>query len=315
MSKKIVFLLCLVFIIVSCKDEGKSNIQEEYLSEIEEEYTPTDDFITNEVPVIEAEAYNNGTKVDITTPRAQSLTPSMAAKSGSSSPSPKRYKPLESKQEARSSSSSSYITYKTPAPKKPTKYTSGNFKTKWSETDDSAEIKDIRVMIANKEYLPAKYYIDRFDFNVLPANIDKGHLYQFKGIVSFFLVPTDSNSMAVAEESFKMVADNTKIEKFKPLSLLWNGMLYQKYSNDPAKLNEAIALFDRVITEYPQTRFVNDAVFYKAVTLKKLGRPQDEYNDLFLSIKKGGYPDALVYSQVVNDYVLASSLVDSAMMR
>ena len=312
MSKKIVFLLCLVFIMVSCKGE-KSNIQEEYLSEIEEEYTPTDDFVTNEVPIIEAEAYTNGKKVE-TNPRTMTITPYSGTKKEDTSSNPKVYKPLQTKQ-SKSSGSSSYKTYSTPAPKKVTKYTSANFDTKWSKTDDSAEIKDIRVMIANREYLPAKYYIDRFDFNALPANIDKGHLYQFKGIVSFFLVPTDTNAMVIAEESFKMVADNTKIEKFKPLSLLWNGMLYQKYSNDPVKLNEAIALFDRVITEYPQTRFVNDAVFYKAVTLQKLGRPADEYNDLFLSIKKGGYPDALVYSQVVNDYVLGSSLVDSKMMR
>ncbi len=92
-------------------------------------------------------------------------------------------------------------------------------------------------------------------------------------------------------------------------------MLYQTYSADEAQLNEAISLFDRIITEYPRTRFANDAVFYKAVTMKKLGMPENEYNDLFLSVKRGGFVDTLVFSQVINDYVPADDLVDKEMLK
>ena len=151
-------------------------------------------------------------------------------------------------------------------------------------------------MIANKEYVQAKNYIDRLDFNNLPANVDLGQLYQFKGIVHYFLSKSDKANIAIANDSFKMVAASTKIEKFKPLSLLWNGMLYQTYSNDPNELQ-------------------NDAIFYKALTLKKMGRPANEYNDLFLSVKRGGFADTLVFSQKVNDYVPANRLVDEQMVQ
>ena len=112
-----------------------------------------------------------------------------------------------------------------------------------------------------------------------------------------------------------MVSGSTKIEKFKPLSLLWNGMLYQTYSNDPNELQNAVSLFDNIINSYPRTRFANDAIFYKALTLKKMGRPANEYNDLFLSVKRGGFADTLVFSQRVNDYVPAAGLVNEQMMQ
>lgn len=170
-------------------------------------------------------------------------------------------------------------------------------------------------MIANKEYTQALNYINKLDFNNLPSDVDVGHLYQFKGIVHYFLAKNDKSNIAKADECFKKVEGLTKIEKFKPLSLLWNGMLYQTYSKDENELKEAIALLDRVITEYPRTRFANDAVFYKAVTMKKLGMPENEYNDLFLSIKRGGFVDTLVFSQVINDYVPANELVDKEIVK
>ena len=145
--------------------------------------------------------------------------------------------------------------------------------------------------------------------------MDVGHLYQFKGIVHYFLSKNNKSNIALADECFKKVEGITKIEKFKPLSLLWNGMLYQTYSTDENQLKEAISLFDRVITEYPRTRFANDAVFYKAVTMKKLGMPESEYNDLFLSIERGGFVDTLVFSQIINDYVPANELVNREMLK
>ena len=42
---------------------------------------------------------------------------------------------------------------------------------------------------------------------------------------------------------------------------------------------------------------------------------ESEYNDLFLSVKRGGFADTLIFSQVVNDYVPANTLVDRELLR
>lgn len=192
------------------------------------------------------------------------------------------------------------------------KLTVNNFYSPWTSKNDPKIIKEIRVMIANKEYKKAKVYIDNLDLDNLPTDVDLGQIYQFKGIVHYFLfkIKKDKINITIADKAFKSVIDNTQIEKFKPLSLLWNGMLYQTYSKDTTELEKAVDLFDRVINEYPRTRFANDATFYKAITLKKLGKPEMEYKDLLLSIKRGGFTDTLIYSQKVNDYVQANVLVD-----
>ena len=166
-------------------------------------------------------------------------------------------------------------------------------------------------MIANKEYTKALNYINTLNFDNLPDDVDIGNLYQFKGICHYFLSKTNKSHIALSDDSFKKVANLASIDsKIKPLSYLWNGMLYQTYSTDTNQLNEAIILFDKVITEYPRTRFANDALFYKALTIKKLGKPENEYNDILLAIKRGGFVDTLVFSQVINDYVSANDLVD-----
>ena len=46
-----------------------------------------------------------------------------------------------------------------------------------------------------------------------------------------------------------------------------------------------------------------------------MGRPANEYNDLLLSVKRGGFADTLVFSQKVNDYVPANRLVDEQMVQ
>ena len=46
-----------------------------------------------------------------------------------------------------------------------------------------------------------------------------------------------------------------------------------------------------------------------------MGRPESEYNDLFLSVRRGGFADTLVFSQRVNDYVSANNLVDRELLR
>ncbi|OEJ13354.1 hypothetical protein BFL38_12460 [Brachyspira hampsonii] len=301
--------LLLVFTISCKKPEG--NIEDDYINEIEKEYQNSS---SNDV-VVET---NNGVSDDIgnTSNNMSSAMDNMDNNidyNQSINNNPNQNVNMTDNTLASSAA---------PARKRPLKATIYNFYSPWTSQNDPLIIREIRVMIANKEYTQALNYINKLDFNNLPADVDVGQLYQFKGIVYYFLSKDTKsnnfitkNNIALADECFKKVEGLTKIEKFKPLSLLWNGMLYQTYSSDEAQLQEAIALFDRVITEYPRTRFANDAVFYKAVTMKKLGMSENEYNDLFLSIKRGGFVDTLVFSQVVNDYVPANDLVDREMLK
>ena len=299
-KKALVIVLSLVFII-SCNKKD-DNIQNDYLSQIENEYNQntgsnvvleTDNTTVEDTGILTDNQYYDTTMSnDVYT--QTSMTPA---------------------------NNNLYTTTTPPAntfaASGPRKATINNFYSPWADTHktDPLIIQEIRVMIANKEYTQAKNYIDRLDFNNLPANVDLGQLYQFKGIVHYFLSKSDRSNIAIANDSFKMVAASTKIEKFKPLSLLWNGMLYQTYSNDPNELQNAVSLFDNIINSYPRTRFANDAIFYKALTLKKMGRPANEYNDLLLSVKRGGFADTLVFSQKVNDYVPAAGLVNEQMMQ
>lgn len=329
MYKNIIFLiLCMVIIFsVSCQRK-KESIEEAYLTEIESEYKPLDSAETNYGDTIEADTDTSNTRstqysytppVRTTTNRgviAGSTTiPSRTGTTMSTTPS--RTATTMSTTTTRAIGSTPISTRVAPRVQSFTpnvapvrKYTVNNFDTTWTSKSDPIIIRELRVMIANREYQKARDYINRLDFNNIPADVDLGHLYQFKGIVYYFLSFNNNVAMVAAEESFKQVEALTKIEKFKPLSLLWNAMLYQRYSNDQAKLNEAIVLLDRIINEYPRTRFANDAVYYKAMTLKKLGRPASEYAELLDSIRAGGYVDDLIFSQTVNDYVKSSILVN-----
>lgn len=296
MKKALLIVLSLIFII-SCNKKD-DNIQNDYLNQIENEYNQN----TGSNVVLEID----NTTIEDTGILTDNQYSDMTMSNDVYTQTPM--------QPANTYTTTTPNAYVMPGPKKATV---NNFYSPWADTHktDPLIIQEIRVMIANKEYVQAKNYIDRLDFNNLPANVDLGQLYQFKGIVHYFLSKSDKANIAIANDSFKMVAASTKIEKFKPLSLLWNGMLYQTYSNDPNELQNAVSLFDNIINSYPRTRFANDAIFYKALTLKKMGRPANEYNDLFLSVKRGGFADTLVFSQKVNDYVPANRLVDEQMVQ
>lgn len=299
MKKALLIVLSLIFII-SCNKKD-DNIQNDYLSQIENEYNQdtgsnvvleTDNTTIEDTGILTDNQYSDMTNDIYTqTPNNNNMP---ANNNLYTSTTPNTY-----------------------AMKGPRKATVNNFYSPWADTHktDPVIIQEIRVMIANREYVQAKNYIDRLDFNNLPANVDLGQLYQFKGIVHYFLSKSDRSNITIANDAFKMVSASTRIEKFKPLSLLWNGMLYQTYSNDPNELQNAVSLFDNIINSYPRTRFANDAIFYKALTLKKMGRPANEYNDLLLSVKRGGFADTLVFSQKVNDYVPAAKLVDEQMVQ
>lgn len=288
LKKALLMFLSLILLsfIVSCKDN--KNVQDDYINQIEREYQQS----TNQDVILESNNFNSGPFYD-----------DFSVNDYNQNNTPKKPTPT--------------VRTSTSIRRGQRKATIYNFYSPWASTHktDPLIIKEIRVMIANKEYTRARNYINNLDLNNLPVGVDLGQIYQFKGIVHYFLSKSNRANISIANESFKNVMNNTTIEKFKPLSLLWNGMLYQTYSTDMNELQSAVDLFDRVINEYPSTRFANDATFYKAVTLKKMGMAESEYNDLFLSVKRGGFADTLIFSQVVNDYVPANTLVDRELLR
>ncbi|CCY76656.1 hypothetical protein EPJ70_11370 [Brachyspira aalborgi] len=288
LKKALLMFLSLILLsfIASCKDN--KNVQDDYINQIEREYQQS----TNQDVILESNNFNSSPFYD-----------DFSVNDYNQNNAPKKPTPT--------------VRTSTPIRRGQRKATIYNFYSPWASTHktDPLIIKEIRVMIANKEYTRARNYINNLDLNNLPVGVDLGQIYQFKGIVHYFLSKSNRANISIANESFKNVMNNTTIEKFKPLSLLWNGMLYQTYSTDMNELQSAVDLFDRVINEYPSTRFANDATFYKAVTLKKMGMAESEYNDLFLSVKRGGFADTLIFSQVVNDYVPANTLVDRELLR
>ena len=288
LKKALLMFLSLILLsfIASCKDN--KNVQDDYINQIEREYQQS----TNQDVILESNNFNSSPFYD-----------DFSVNDYNQNNAPKKPTPT--------------VRTSTPIKRGQRKATIYNFYSPWASTHktDPLIVKEIRVMIANKEYTRARNYINNLDLNNLPAGVDLGQIYQFKGIVHYFLSKSNRANISIANESFKNVMNNTTIEKFKPLSLLWNGMLYQTYSTDMNELQSAVDLFDRVINEYPSTRFANDATFYKAVTLKKMGMAESEYNDLFLSVKRGGFADTLIFSQVVNDYVPANTLVDRELLR
>ncbi|TXJ57770.1 hypothetical protein EPJ67_03725 [Brachyspira aalborgi] len=288
LKKALLMFLSLILLsfIASCKDN--KNVQDDYINQIEREYQQS----TNQDVILESNNFNSSPFYD-----------DFSVNDYNQNNAPKKPTPT--------------VRTSTPIRRGQRKATIYNFYSPWASTHktDPLIIKEIRVMIANKEYTRARNYINNLDLNNLPVGVDLGQIYQFKGIVHYFLSKSNRANISIANESFKNVMNNTTIEKFKPLSLLWNGMLYQTYSTDVNELQSAVDLFDRVINEYPSTRFANDATFYKAVTLKKMGMAESEYNDLFLSVKRGGFADTLIFSQVVNDYVPANTLVDRELLR
>ena len=296
LKKSLPIVLSLIFLssifIISCKDDNQ-DVQDEYINQIEQEYRQS----TNEDVVLESNNFGSNQSFEDMgiNNNNNNFNQSSANKTVPATP----------------------VRTSRPVRRGPRKATINTFYSPWADSHktDPLIIQEIRVMIANKEYTRARNYIDNLNLNNLPAGVDLGQIYQFRGIVYYFLSRSNRANIPLADAAFKNVMSNTAIEKFKPLSLLWNGMLYQTYSTDVNQLQSAVDLFDRVINEYPSTRFANDATFYKAVTLKKMGRAESEYNDLFLSVRRGGFADTLVFSQRINDYAPANTLVDRELLR
>ncbi len=304
---KLFLLISAAILALSCSKK-QNNIDEGYLIELENDYNRSISAETgdDEDVFIYDDAFVNDSSTSSTAPVsdraiAYGQTNSTVSRFGTSTDTTSAIVATT----ADSSTSTPTISSTSTAAKN-TPLTS--FTSKWVDTQDSKVIKDVRLMIANREYKKAQTYINNLNMNNLPSGTDVGHLYQFKGIVNYFLVPTDTEAFSASIDSFQKAYDMTGVDKFKPLSILWLGMLYERYSNNQTELVQALNLFDEVITKYSDTRFVNDAVFYKALVLQKLGRIE-EANSIILSLETTKYPDTLVYSKWSNDYVALTTLL------
>lgn len=298
MKKVMLFILLMVLVFaISCGNK-KSEIEDSYLVELENQYS------NNDASSIQTESYDifadeNSTDsieaVDI-------VNPAVDNRNVDNNRTTTKQRQVVGNTSTRTHSPSTANNTKVQTTKTTKTYSRPKtFTSKWVDTKDSQVIKDVRLLIANRQYREAQNYINRLNMDNLPGT-DIGHLHQFNGIINYFLIPVDDEAFSVAIESFQKAYEETGIEKFRPLSILWLGMLYEKYSNNTVELQQALNLFDEVINNYSDTRFVNDAVFYKALVLKKLGQ-DDEYNELILSLKNNVYPDNLIYSRWNNDYV------------
>ncbi len=309
---KLFLLIAIAVFALSCS-KNKNEIDEGYLIELENDYnrsisaeTGGDDeevFTYNE-PAVNSQS-STAESIAVTT-RAPVSDSSASSRFGDNSSlvvrtTSENVTPAPEPRVVAPATSTTTPTVAT-APARPTTFTS-----QWVDTKDSKVIKDVRLMIANREYEKAQRYIKNLNMNNLPGT-DIGHLYQFKGIVNYFLVPTDTEAFSTAIESFQKAFDMTGVDKFKPLSILWLGMLYERYSNNTVELTQAVNLFDEITEKYSNTRFANDAIFYKALALQKLGRI-DEANSLVYNLETSKYPDTLVYSKWSNDYVELKTLL------
>ncbi len=310
-------LLVGVAAFVLLTSKKKSNIDEGYLIELENDYNRSisaetgdeDPFIYDNAFVNDNVTPNSSTEATTTSPIVTTYGNSVSRDYDGRATISENVSSPRTVVATASDNSASVPTVTSAAPAatttayvKPTSFTS-----QWVDTKDSKVIKDVRLMIANREYKKAQTYINRLDMNNLPGT-DVGHLYQFKGIVNYFLVESDTSAFSTAIDSFQKAFDMTEVDKFKPLSILWLGMLYERYSNNQVELTQAINLFDEITAKYSNTRFANDAIFYKALVLQKLGRIE-EANALAYDLQTTRYPDNLVYSKWSNDYVELSKLL------
>lgn len=306
---KLFLMIATTVLALSCSKK-QNNIDEGYLIELENDYNRSISAETgdDEDVFIYDDAFVNDTSTASTAPvsdRAiaygQNDSTNPVSRFGTSTDTTSRVIATTSQNNVPTVTSANATTTKVNAPLT-------SFTSKWVDTKDSKVIKDVRLMIANREYKKAQNYINNLNMNNLPSGTDVGHLYQFKGIVNYFLVPVDTEAFSAAIDSFQKAFDMTDVEKFKPLSILWLGMLYERYSSDKVELAQALNLFDEIINKYSDTRFVNDAAFYKTLVLQKLGRIE-EAQELIISLETTKYPDTLVYSKWSNDYVALTTLL------
>lgn len=279
-KRNLIFTLILIVAVVLGGCKKKEKIEQSYISDLEKEYNLSEidsPSITNQTNVI---------NVIVETPKEEKTYAPVVPQN--KAPAQKRA-PIKPKLQKKT------VTYKQIYP--------------WVDTKDSKEIKKTRDLIAREKYREAKEYVDSLDIENL-RDTDIGHLYQFRGIICYFLVSEDSNQFAEAIGYFEEAFNTTKIAKFEPLSLLWLGMLYEQYSYNEEELYTAISIFDRIINEYSTSRFVNDAIFYKILVMKKLDKNPYEYSDLQTSLQQGKFVDDYIYSKWHKDYVKKNVIIN-----
>ena len=147
LKKALLMFLSLILLsfIVSCKDN--KNVQDDYINQIEREYQQS----TNQDVILESNNFNSSPFYD-----------DFSVNDYNQNNAPKKPTPT--------------VITSTPIRRGQRKATIYNFYSPWASTHktDPLIIKEIRVMIANKEYTRARNYINNLDLNNLPVGVDLG---------------------------------------------------------------------------------------------------------------------------------------------
>lgn len=151
--------LILLSFIASCKDN--KNVQDDYINQIEREYQQS----TNQDVILESNDFESNPFYDdlgFSNNNNYNNNQIFENRTIPTTPAPVRTS--------------------RPVRRGPRKATIYNFYSPWASTHktDPLIIKEIRVMIANKEYTRARNYINNLDLNNLPVGVDLGQIYQFK---------------------------------------------------------------------------------------------------------------------------------------
>lgn len=174
---------------------------------------------------------------------------------------------------------------------------------------DSKVIVYLRKLLREGKVTKAKRYIDTLD--MFRADCDTGELYHFKGVTYYLLTERTYSKYYgnIAVASFKNARLYTKQRKIRALSALWLGMFHERfYRTTREKLVEGVKWLNVVLKYYGNTRFANDALFYKGLLYLKLGK-HDTGIKYLMMVKNNYYVDGKVYWKRAHNYVSAKKAV------
>lgn len=195
-------------------------------------------------------------------------------------------------------------------------------KTVYVEKKPEDKAHKLRTYLSQGKLKSAERYLSKINFVSPGVGHDRGELYHFKGVTCFLLAEENINNESVkfkyvnaADEAFRLAHENTMKTKFKPLSLLWRGMLMENFYWESAdKLSLGLVYLNMIIKDYPTSRFANDAEFYKALIHTKLGK-RAEAEESLLRVRRGGYEDDVVYWKRAKNYISSEKAVSLILKR
>lgn len=157
-------------------------------------------------------------------------------------------------------------------------------------------------------YTKAHQYFNKIKptLDSLPVR-DKGELYHYNGVALYMLCKNNASYFNAARSAFTTANSITTRQNIREYSILWHALLYESFGNSSEDYQSGVSLLNGLISDYPESRFVNDAVFYKAILYRKMGNT--EYSVLLDKAMASGYADSELYSKWHQTYIPASRAV------